>query len=207
MRPIFPRCARGGAHQYPPPPTDGGACARCARIISARSAARSYDIIVSNPPYVGRRELQGLPAEYRPRAAAGAGGRRGRTGFGENYFARRSSASESRRDPDRRGWQFGDRALRRAFPRLPFIWLAFRARRRRGICAWSASSCHRRGVTNRRLCRVTRIGRLFAVTTLRREPRAGARLHRRWLSAGAGARVRPICSATSIGAAPAPRNS
>jgi ribosomal protein L3 glutamine methyltransferase len=84
----------------------------------------SYDIIVSNPPYVGRRELQTLPAEYRhePQLALAAG----------------SDGLDSVRVILRKAYAHllpggvlivevgnAERALRRAFPRLPFVWLSF----------------------------------------------------------------------------------
>jgi len=84
----------------------------------------SYDIIVSNPPYVGRRELQGLPAEYRhePRLALAAGA----DGLDSVRIILRDSAAHLKPG----GIlivEVGntERALRRAFPRLPFIWLSF----------------------------------------------------------------------------------
>jgi ribosomal protein L3 glutamine methyltransferase len=83
----------------------------------------SYDIIVSNPPYVGRRRLAGLPAEYRhePRLALAAG----TDGLDSARIILRDAAAHL--NPG--GIlivEVGDaeRALRRAFPRLPFTWLA-----------------------------------------------------------------------------------
>jgi ribosomal protein L3 glutamine methyltransferase len=87
-------------------------------------AGRTYDIILSNPPYVGARELAGLPPEYRhePRVALAAG----RTGLDSVRVILREAA----RHLKPRGLlvvEVGntEHALRRAFPRLPFVWLAF----------------------------------------------------------------------------------
>jgi ribosomal protein L3 glutamine methyltransferase len=84
----------------------------------------TYDIIVTNPPYVGARELNSLPPEYRhePRVALAAG----RTGLDSVRVILREAARHLRR----RGLlvvEVGntERALRRAFPRLPFMWLQF----------------------------------------------------------------------------------
>ena len=84
----------------------------------------SYDIIVSNPPYVGRRELQGLPAEYRhePQLALAAGS----DGLDSVRVILRDAAAHLKPG----GILIvevgnAERALRRAFPRLPFVWLSF----------------------------------------------------------------------------------
>jgi len=83
-----------------------------------------YDIIVSNPPYVGERELQGLPDEYRhePTLALAAG----RDGLESVRTILRDAAAHL----NPAGVLIvevgnSERALRRAFPRLPFVWLAF----------------------------------------------------------------------------------
>ncbi len=83
-----------------------------------------YDIIVTNPPYVGARELKSLPPEYRhePRVALAAG----RTGLDSVRVILREAARHLRP----RGLlvvEVGntERAVRRAFPRLPFLWLEF----------------------------------------------------------------------------------
>jgi ribosomal protein L3 glutamine methyltransferase len=96
---------------------------RSSDFFAALGRAR-YDIIVSNPPYVGEGELQGLPAEYwhEPRLALAAG----RDGLAAVRIILRDAAAHLTED----GALFvevgdSERALRRAFPRLPFLWLAF----------------------------------------------------------------------------------
>jgi len=85
---------------------------------------RRYDIIVSNPPYVGARELGALPEEYRhePRVALASG----RAGLASIRIILRDAARHLRP----RGIlvvEAGNTevAVRRAFARLPFTWLHF----------------------------------------------------------------------------------
>jgi ribosomal protein L3 glutamine methyltransferase len=85
---------------------------------------RRYDIIVANPPYVGERELKRLPAEYRhePRIALAAG----RTGLDAVHVLLREAA----RHLSPHGVLIvevgnSERAVRRAYPHLPFVWLQF----------------------------------------------------------------------------------
>lgn len=84
----------------------------------------AYDIIVANPPYVGARELKRLPPEYRhePRVALAAGGR----GLDSVAVILREARAHLRTQ----GLlivEVGntESAVRRAYPRLPFLWLEF----------------------------------------------------------------------------------
>ncbi len=83
-----------------------------------------YDIIVSNPPYVGSREYRGLPAEYahEPRLALASG----RDGLDSVRVILRQAATHLTAE----GVlivEVGNsaRALQRALPRVPFMWLEF----------------------------------------------------------------------------------
>ncbi|MDE2138774.1 MAG: HemK family protein methyltransferase, partial [Gammaproteobacteria bacterium] len=84
----------------------------------------TYDIIVANPPYVGARELERLPPEYRhePRVALAAGPH----GLDSVAVILRE-ARRHLRDGGLLIVEVGntERAVARAFPRLPFLWLEF----------------------------------------------------------------------------------
>jgi ribosomal protein L3 glutamine methyltransferase len=84
----------------------------------------TYDIIVANPPYVGARELAALPPEYRhePRLALAAGS--------SGLDSVRIILAEAARHLRPRGLlivEVGntERAVRRGWRRLPFVWLEF----------------------------------------------------------------------------------
>jgi ribosomal protein L3 glutamine methyltransferase len=90
----------------------------------AALSGNSYDIIVSNPPYVGMREMRGLPREYghEPRRALESG----RKGLDSVTIILRE-AFEFLRPQGVLVVEVGntERALARAFPKLPFTWLDF----------------------------------------------------------------------------------
>ena len=83
----------------------------------------TYDLIVTNPPYVDARTMRALPREYRhePRLALAAGR--------DGLDAVRRILAQARDHLTPKGLlvcEVGDarRALERAYPRLPFIWPA-----------------------------------------------------------------------------------
>jgi ribosomal protein L3 glutamine methyltransferase len=87
-------------------------------------AGQRYDIIVSNPPYVGTAEFNGLPAEYahEPEGAL----RSGRDGMDAVRTLLRDAGQHLTED----GVlvvEVGntESRVRRAFPRVPFVWLEF----------------------------------------------------------------------------------
>src|SRR4051812_3141993 len=87
-------------------------------------AQRSYDIIVSNPPYVGAREMRGLPREYRhePRLALESG----RDGL-DSVATILRAAGRHLRPLGLLVVEVGntERLLARAYPKVPFTWLDF----------------------------------------------------------------------------------
>ena len=86
--------------------------------------AERYDIIVSNPPYVGQRELASLPPEYRhePPLALAAG----RAGLDSVRILLRQAAAHLL-PGGILVVEVGntERAVRRSFKSLPFLWLQF----------------------------------------------------------------------------------
>jgi ribosomal protein L3 glutamine methyltransferase len=84
-------------------------------------SGRRYDIIVSNPPYVGRAEMRALPREYRhePRLGLASGV--------DGLRAIRTILAKARSHLEDDGIlvvEVGntEAALLRGFPRLPFVW-------------------------------------------------------------------------------------
>ncbi len=86
-----------------------------------RLGARRYDLIVSNPPYVGARAMRTLPREYRyePRLALAGGS--------DGLALVRRIIAQAAAHLEPRGLlvcEIGDSraALEHAFPRVPFAW-------------------------------------------------------------------------------------
>lgn len=98
---------------------------RAIRADHFRGLGRSrYDIIVSNPPYVGGREMRALPAEYRhePELALAAGS----TGL-DSVRVLLDEAARHLAPAGLLVMEVGNTevAVRRTWPRLPFTWVEF----------------------------------------------------------------------------------
>ncbi|MET0280910.1 MAG: 50S ribosomal protein L3 N(5)-glutamine methyltransferase [Steroidobacteraceae bacterium] len=87
-------------------------------------AGRRYDIIVSNPPYVGTAEFNSLPAEYGHEPAGAL--RAGRDGM-DAVRVLLAQAAQHLTEQGVLVVEVGntETRVRRAFPRLPFLWLSF----------------------------------------------------------------------------------
>jgi ribosomal protein L3 glutamine methyltransferase len=85
---------------------------------------RRYDVIVTNPPYVGAGEMAGLPEEYRREPSLGL------FGGGDGLDIVRRILKEAADHLEPHGVLIAEvgnseAALVAAFPRAPFIWLEF----------------------------------------------------------------------------------
>jgi ribosomal protein L3 glutamine methyltransferase len=88
-------------------------------------AGRSYDVIVTNPPYVGRDEMAGLPEEYRREPSLGLYG-----GGNDGLDIVRRILREAAGHLQPHGILIvevgnSETALVAAFPKAPFTWLEF----------------------------------------------------------------------------------
>jgi ribosomal protein L3 glutamine methyltransferase len=84
-------------------------------------SGRRYDIIVSNPPYVGLAEMRSLPREYRHEPRLGlASGADGLDSVRAIFASARAHLDEAGLLVVEVGNTEG--ALLRTFPRLPFVW-------------------------------------------------------------------------------------
>ena len=147
----------------------------------AALSGASYDIIVSNPPYVGTREMRGLPREYghEPRLAL-ASGRDGLDSVAD-HPARGAQVTCGRAGCWWSRSATPSALLARAFPKLPFTWLDFE-RGGGGVFLLTREQLAKAEESD---MSGNSIRQIVHGDHLWREPRAGARLHRRWLPAGA----------------------
>lgn len=104
-------------------------------------AGRRYDVIVTNPPYVGTEELAGLPEEYRREPQLGLYG--GNDGL--DIVRRILLQAQAHLEPH--GILIAEvgnseHALIEAFPRVPFTWLEF-ARGGGGVFLLTAAELQR----------------------------------------------------------------
>lgn len=110
--------------------------------VFAAFEGRRYDVIVTNPPYVGTDEMAGLPEEYRREPSLGLYG-----GGNDGLDIVRRILKEAGEHLEPHGILIAEvgnseSALITAFPRAPFIWLEF-ARGGGGVFLLTAAELQR----------------------------------------------------------------